>query len=46
MKDYVVLEYRIQRGVLGRASNDKNFLGSISWITIGKEKTISVIFDR
>lgn len=36
------LEYRIQRGVLGRTFHDKNFLGSVSWTAIGKEKTISV----
>lgn len=35
------LEYRIQRGVLGGTSYDKNFLGSISWIAVGKEKTVS-----
>lgn len=35
------LEYRIQRRVLGRTSYDKNFLGSLSWIAIGKEKTVS-----
>ena len=36
------LEHRIQRRILGRTSYNKNVLGSISRITIGKEKTIFV----